>query len=255
MRNKKLIVAFVLLAIATLVWHANSAEAEIVTQGLVSYWTFDSDDIEGTTAKDVVGDNDGTVEGAEVVEGKVGQALKFDGIDDHVVVPHSDDLSLVGGGLSIVAWINPSAPAGHQAIVTKGSRNEYFFKLHGSAKVEFGMPGVGGMRTETVLSADTWYHVAATSDGVTAKLYIDGVQDGEDGGGWGLDTNETDVHIGGWAGVDGNQFLGIIDEVAIYNRSLSSDEMLQNYATGLITTTVEPVGKLGLTWGEIKASR
>jgi len=65
MFNKTLIIIFALTVI-TLALQTNTAKSQIVTDGLVSYWTFDSADIKGTTVKDVFGDNDGTIIGPSV---------------------------------------------------------------------------------------------------------------------------------------------------------------------------------------------
>ena len=71
-----LVMVFVLMAQATLVWQIGAAEGQVVEDGLVSYWTFDVADVVDTTVKDVWGGNDGTLVGdPEAVEGKIGQAL------------------------------------------------------------------------------------------------------------------------------------------------------------------------------------
>ena len=57
----------------------------IVTEGLVSYWTFDEKDLTGFTVKDVWGENDARIVGApKIVDGQVGEALEFDGANDYV---------------------------------------------------------------------------------------------------------------------------------------------------------------------------
>jgi len=61
MYNGILTIAFVLATIAASAWCINVVEAqEIVTDGLISIWTFDRSDIEGKTVKDAFGGNDGT---------------------------------------------------------------------------------------------------------------------------------------------------------------------------------------------------
>ena len=58
--------------------YADTAEAQAVTNGLVAYWSFDEQDIDGNTAKDFTGNYDGMIVGnAQEVEGKVGGALLF----------------------------------------------------------------------------------------------------------------------------------------------------------------------------------
>ena len=70
---------------------ANIVEAQVVTDGLVSYWRLDT--IKGNTVVDVWGENDGTIFGdPKIAEGKIGKALNFDG-DDHIVC--GDDPSIL----------------------------------------------------------------------------------------------------------------------------------------------------------------
>ena len=85
---------FILTVLLTLVWQTNTVKSEIVTDGLVSYWSFDEDTIEGKTVKDSWGENHGTIQGSglKTVKGKVHEAMEFPGTGDHlVIVPKSID--------------------------------------------------------------------------------------------------------------------------------------------------------------------
>ena len=74
---------FLTFAIVIGIFPLNTAPASVVTDGLVSYWTFDKAYIVNDTVKDVWGDNNGTIIGnPKVVPGKIGEALEFDGADD-----------------------------------------------------------------------------------------------------------------------------------------------------------------------------
>ncbi len=65
-------------------------QPDSLTNGLVGYWTFDGTDINGTTALDKSGQgNNGTITGATPAMGKLGQGLKFDGVDDYVWVSNT----------------------------------------------------------------------------------------------------------------------------------------------------------------------
>ena len=65
MPKSKYILIFVLTVIIASAWCVNAAKAQIITDGLVSYWTLDRADIEGDTAKDVFGNNDGEILGGK----------------------------------------------------------------------------------------------------------------------------------------------------------------------------------------------
>ena len=81
MINRTLRQMLVSAVIATVLMATNAAHArQAITDGLVSYWSFNKAAVEGKTVKDVFGANDGTMDGnVEVVKGKVGEALKFSG--------------------------------------------------------------------------------------------------------------------------------------------------------------------------------
>ena len=107
MFNKILTIVFFLTVIATTFIYTNRVEAQtFITEELVSYWPFDRAHIKGKTVYDVVGDNDGSMMGdPKTVEGKVGEALEFDGVDDRVVV--KDNPSLNSSTFSIEMWLKP----------------------------------------------------------------------------------------------------------------------------------------------------
>ncbi len=76
MFEKALTTTLALMFVATFLMYASMAEAQILTEGLVGYWTFDEADIDGDIVRDFIGDNDGSIFNAvEVVEGKINQAL------------------------------------------------------------------------------------------------------------------------------------------------------------------------------------
>jgi hypothetical protein len=100
-----------------------------------------------------------------------------------------------------------------------------------------------------------WHHLTGVVALDKLLLYVDGefLKEMPYAGPMASDGPETEI---GHA-QDGG-FIGLIDEVAIYDRALSSDEIQQNFhAQGLAVnpTAVHPAGKLATRWGEIKVSR
>ena len=78
----------------------------IVTDGLVSYWTFDRDDIIGNTVKDVWGENNATIVGnPTIVNGHLKDALKFDGIKDYVNLTTLGDFGAKLDFSTVEVWI------------------------------------------------------------------------------------------------------------------------------------------------------
>jgi len=74
------VISFLAIAAAS-IWCTDAAEAQqVITDGLVSFWTFDRADVDGNTVMDIVGDNDGIMEGGKIVDdGKINAAIELDG--------------------------------------------------------------------------------------------------------------------------------------------------------------------------------
>ena len=102
---KKLIYLFISVLTIAMFCHSGYAE-RVVTDGLVSYWTFDRQDIVGKTARDVWGENDGTIVGSpKIVPGQVKDALEFDGSDDYVNLTNLGDFGSQIGASTFEAWV------------------------------------------------------------------------------------------------------------------------------------------------------
>ena len=81
--------------------------AQFPTDGVVGYWSFDAGTINGKTVQDVLGDNDGELDGnPKVVAGKVDKGLEFDS-NNFVHIPGTDSLDFNGAEeITVAAWIN-----------------------------------------------------------------------------------------------------------------------------------------------------
>ena len=115
MRSKTTITALSLVTLCLLITSGTSyAKLE---DGLVSAWTFDDG-----SAKDSQGDNHGEIlGGVEVVDGKFGKALSFDGSDGHIQIPHDASMDVIADGFTFAAWIQQRAGShGNSGVVTKG---------------------------------------------------------------------------------------------------------------------------------------
>ena len=261
MFNKILVIAFAV--IATIFMCENMAKAQFaVTEGLVSCWTFDRAHIDGDTAKDVWGENDGTIGGdPQVVEGKVGEAMEFDGVDDHVKTETSATLAITDAG-TLEAWIKGTG--GYEHIV---GIYEWLTATQ-TIGMEIGQRDTGNAVADAFLGAwkvitpvytindGNWHHVVAVVSGTDLKFYIDGESRAEASG-----SDEMNMGAGAHAVMGMHlgeelHYVGVIDEVRVYNIALSVDEVNQNMeAEGLELAVMSDMGKLALTWGEIKVSR
>lgn len=259
-------ILFILLSLAVIFVYANVAEAQMVEEGLIAYWPLDKDTIDGKDVEDVIGKNEGVLTGnPKDVAGKVGEALQFDG-NNSVDIEGTDDLNFNGmDEMTVMAWINASDDedpvAGVVAnpggccgtIVAQRDANGWALRYDGrnpGAEIEFivcpNWQGDGGFGVPKMKKGE-WHHLAAIVDQTNVYIYLDGEEamKGAFAGPMNPISSETEI---GHASDGG--FMGIIDEVAIYNRALDANEIKINFkAKGI---AVESNGKLAVCWGRLK---
>ena len=107
------------------------------------------------------------------------------------------------------------------------------------------------------VKADKWAHITFWLDvkGKSRQIYIDGKSVVEDAGKAGIEYLGTagDTMIGSW-GATGQKFNGIIDEVTVWERALSEDDIARSMED-LTALDVDPADKLATTWASVKTWR
>ena len=194
----------------------------------------------GSSVADSSGmNNSGTILGATwAAAGKFGKALTFNGTSNWVTIPDAPSLD-VTTGMTLEAWVNPSAINGWRSLMMKesgstpiprGSWSELFtYGMY--ANVDANRPNVAinsasngyEARGTSQLALNTWTHVASTYDGSTLRLFINGTQVASVAASGAIVASNDPLRIGGnsmW----GEYFKGSIDEVRLYNRALSGSE-------------------------------
>ena len=257
---------FALAIIPTVFAFANTASAQVVTNGLVSYWSFDED------TKDFFGKNDGKVMGdPQAVGGKIGQALEFDGDGDFLECGNDESLNFERtDAFSIQAWINMAVDA-NQIIIRKMVPGETYrgwllrSRSEGSIETvlrsDWASKNLIQAATEEPVPVSEWHHVVMTYDGSSkasgVKIYVDGVDKALEFDFDGLsDTIKTKLSVNmGSRDAGQDPFGGIIDEVGVYSRVLDKDEVNQNFRAQKSNLAVSSGGKVAEVWGEIKVSR
>lgn len=235
-----------------------SVEAQIVTDGLVSYWTFDKADIDGKTVKDVIGSNNGNmINKVDVASGKIKQALLFTGAG-YVEVP--DNPSLKPQEFSFQFWVNSNKDFGattrfelvdntSQIVIRNDERGEF------GSNLAFHWSDGGAwyaINPAKVLSAKEWYNVAATHDGTEAKIYLNGNLEKSLKAKFAFSGGEVGISIGAHKWASANFFDGMIDELLFYKKALTKAEVEKNYkATGLAVMNTND--KLSVCWGKLKS--
>lgn len=185
-----------------------------------------------TNAKDYSSyENNGTINGAAwISEGKVGGAYKFDRIDDHITL-NSDSLKIIGN-ITIEAWIKSDVMNGSwSAVVNQGDGELNYGLWLYQNKVAWYADDMSPKRVDgsTILSPKTWYHVASVYDKSANKVYIylnGGVDNAKTNVNGSINYTSNAFKI---SYPSNNPFNGAIDEVRIYNRALSPEEIKAHY--------------------------
>lgn len=195
----------------------------------IAHWKLDEDS--GIMAADSAGGHDGALVNSpdwRVDEGQIDGALRFDGDEDYVAVPHVDTLSL-SSAFTLSAWIQLKDLefSSFYRIISKetpGFNDSYWLSIYNSQLYV----GVGGsvFNSGTSVNEDQWHHVAATfdSDAGEVRMYIDGTQAQLYLTSAILTPNSAPLLIGGnWE--SNKYFDGLLDDVRLYDQALTADEI------------------------------
>jgi hypothetical protein len=196
---------------------------------LVAYWTLDEG--AGAILYDCAQDgpaHDAHVEGdPSWVDGVSGDALQLNGRDEYALVAHSLSLN-VTGAITLAAWVRPERQASQKIIskVDDGAGYALSLSSKGYAKVKFN--DSSSLRVyskgEYPTDGDRWMHVAATYDGQTIRIYLDGQEDNRQSAVFDIKSNDDMLGLGAKASGD-HPLDGAVDEVRIYRRALSASEI------------------------------
>ncbi|MBP7053835.1 MAG: LamG domain-containing protein [Phycisphaerae bacterium] len=203
--------------------------------GLVASYSFDGDIADGSG-----NGHDGVLAGdanypATFVSGPtgLGQAMLFDGTDNHQYVSLGTfNPSAATGQLSLSLWAKWDGPStSWQGMIGKRNAGNWeasimmwYFELERDVwDVRFVQPG-SGLNTGKTLEVGQWTHLAVTFDGTTGKVYFNGEVALEGAFSFGEDKTAP-MQIGASVDGGGNPFNGALDDVRIYDKALSADEV------------------------------
>ncbi len=199
--------------------------------GLIAAWSMDEG--VGETIRDISGnDNTGVLyNGVAWTEGKLANGLYFDGKDDYVQLPNSESLNVNNDAVTLSAWVKlevlPSEMSGSYGPIYDSDQDCYvLYEDRGNGELRFKVTTTSGAERpgikESDLPLNEWLHIVGVYDGSQAMIYMNGALMDSHGG------LSGQVKTGQVARLGENinsYFKGAIDNVQVYNRALSEEEI------------------------------
>ena len=214
--------------------HVTVSNTVVAPPGLVAAYGFD--ETSGTTTADSSGNAlTGTLSGpARNTGGKFGGALSYDGVNDWVTVNDAAPLHLTTG-MTLEAWVKPTALSGWRTVIVKEQAADLAYALYANTGTNrpSGNVFTGAeqeARGTAQVALNTWTHLAATYDGATLRLYVNGTQVATKAVTGALVSSTRALRFGGNA-IWSEWFTGLLDEVRVYNRALTATELQSDMAT------------------------
>jgi hypothetical protein len=234
-------------------------------EGLALWFAFSSD--RGSSVKDLSGNgNDGEIVDIEewtnraewTRDGKYGGGMNF--IDGLIMVPNSETVTF-SDAISICLWIkSDDVPDAYRRLVSCDWANPGGFVLgidnHWmNMAIAWDIVNVDGTRQDANMDAliipGEWQFITATYDGEMLKVYVDGEMRMQNAAIGKINTVSQILISYPELGIEGGSFVGVMDEVRLYNRALDEDEVEQAMEEPEFTE-VRSNDKLSTTWGSIK---
>jgi hypothetical protein len=207
----------------------------VITNGLQSHYALNEGT--GTIATDASGNgNNGTINGATWATGKSGGGLSFDG-NDYVIKTNPSAGLKPSLEVATAAWIKTSATdTGGAEIVSMGDSYALRVETNGNIRLfYYNGSSWNSIKTTGVNVLDgAWHHIVGQKTSTALQIYVDGISKASTPNtGTIAYTRGTDLFIGRHGdGVDNYNFNGIIDDIRIYNRALSNQEVQNLYTNG-----------------------
>lgn len=199
-------------------------------EGLVAYWNMDEG--KGTVLRDISGNgNDGNIIDAVWVNGKYGGGLEFNGSSSWVAFRDAAILD-IADEISVEAWVKPYSREGGAILGKYDGRGGYLLLASWFDTFPYFFAGKDpkfAVLRDDPLRLNEWHHIIATAKkGASANLYIDGtLKRQQKVMEHGFENKAIKFVIGKYG--SRCYFKGILDEIRVYNRALSEDEVRRKF--------------------------
>lgn len=212
----------------------------VPTNGLVGYWPFNGN------ANDESGNgNNGTINGATLTTDRFGNnssAFDFDGQSNYIEVVSSNSLN-VTNSYTLSVWINVSqwsflSPIDEHSIISKidngnwyGGYEVWTTNNNGTIAHSGNIGNSNVLITSSNYIENVWYNVLLTYDGNSLKMFVNGILVNSQSKSGQIQTSSIPLRFGrrGGAGFYNNWFKGKIDDIGIWNRALTQQEITNLY--------------------------
>ena len=156
------------------------------------------------------------------VDGKIGKAVSFDGVDDWIKVLNSDLLN--PSLITVSLWVNVSS-FGNSILLSK-NYSSYQLSIDSNGYVQFYINETY-INSSFPLSISTWQNVVGRFNGSSIDIFINAINAGTKLYSFSIPSNSLDLSIATWR--LRSFFNGTIDDIRIYNRALTNEEILSHY--------------------------
>ncbi len=226
-----------LISVVAVLVLANAAAAA-ADPSLAAWWRYD--EISGTAAADSSGNgNDGAVLGNPTwTAGQVRGAIHLDGTGDYIEVPPSPTLNTIGGVITATAWVLLEDTSTVHIALAKCYNNSthtspYFsYGLHvlANGTPRFWLSTANNNQAfaqgaAQLVKSNQWYHMAGVYDGSQLRLYLNGAVVATANASGNIKEFTTVLRMGTNGGLT-EPWVGSLDDIRVYKRVLSVDEVL-----------------------------